>query len=193
MSDSTVSWNITRCSELDLDFQTLERTMKSILCAAAFLTASSAGAAQINANDGFGNPILVSDNPYWAGDPTMSQQSSKSYAANSGNSSGNHGSSSTLLPLCATRKPAWPRYKMSVIGSLNYRSIASLRPAPLRPRLAGFVVEIRTSPLERKKCALLVWLHVVECVEQWIEPTHWQENASGSTQYGRPIPAWPGL
>src|SRR6478609_3915128 len=95
MSDSTVSWNITRCSELDLDFQTLERTMKSILCAAAFLTASSAGAAQINANDGFGNPILVSDNPYWAGDPTISQQSSKSYAANSGNSSGNQGSSST--------------------------------------------------------------------------------------------------
>ena len=62
--------------------------MKILFFAATFLTGSYAGAAQINATDGFGNPVWVSDDPYWAGDAPMGQPASKGYAANSGKGSG---------------------------------------------------------------------------------------------------------
>src|SRR5689334_14562514 len=69
--------------------------MNIFLLAAAFLTVSSASAAQINATDGFGNPIWVSGDSYWPGDAAMGQPASKGYAANSGKGAGNAGSGNT--------------------------------------------------------------------------------------------------
>src|SRR4051812_24144088 len=89
--------------KLDLDlFKPWSGTMKIILCAVVGMMPAFVGAAQINAKDGFGNPISVSDNPYWGGDAAISQQSSKEYAANGGNSSGNQGSSSTGVGIGST-------------------------------------------------------------------------------------------
>src|SRR6202795_1930517 len=72
--------------------------VKLILLASGLLTMASAGAAQIEVKDGFGNPVVVSDNPYWEGDaPANPPDGMKGYssppghAPTGGGSTGNSG------------------------------------------------------------------------------------------------------